>query len=666
VAHAFSPILALVIAIGAAPAIAAAGGGRFYLARKPRASWQGRGVLVCGVCGNGFEAADMAHCPVYAAPICSLCCTLEARCHDACKPQGRYGVQLSAMIAPVLPDWLRRRLSPPVLRFAFVFGVAVLLLGMVLAALYQLASPGDGAASGLLAHALWRAFFLLAIVAGVVSWLGVLGWESRAAAEAETGQQTGLLLAEIAAHRRTDAQLARARAAAESANLAKSRFVVGISHELRSPLNAILGYAQLLEIDPAIPEKRRHAVRVIRRSGEHLSGLIEGLMDIAKIEAGRIEIERREIRLHEFLSQIADMFSHQAAARGIGFVFDCPQTLPETVMTDPTRLRQILINLLSNAIKFTSAGEVRLAVRVPGQVAEFTVSDTGPGIAPDQLARIFEPFERIAPRAGAAPPGIGLGLTITKLLAQILGGEVTVRSEPGRGSSFSVRLMLSHRSQGVAIAPPRPAVSGYQGRRRRIVVTDDNATHRALLEDALGPLGFEVLAAPDAETCLRLAGSARPDLFLLDLTMPDCDGLTLAARLRGAGHEATPMVLISADAAEVARLRGDPAPFDAVMAKPVDLRGLLDEIGRLLDLTWSSEAAKPAEPAPLARLAPYAGELRRLAEIGFVRPLRERIDEIAAADPALAPGLADLRGLLEAFRLPELIAALADLDRDAA
>lgn len=670
VAHAFSPILALVIAIGAAPAIAAATGGRFYLARKPRASWQGKGSLICSVCANAFEAADMAHCPVYAAPICSLCCTLEARCHDACKPQGRYGAQLSALVAPVLPDWVRRRLSPPVLRFAFVFAVAVLLLGGLLAALYQLASPADAAAAALLAHALWRAFFLLAIVAGVVAWLGVLGRDSRAAAEAETAQQTGLLLAEIAAHRRTDAQLARARAAAESANLAKSRFVVGISHELRSPLNAILGYAQLLEIDPAIPEKRRHAVRVIRRSGEHLSGLIEGLMDIAKIEAGRIEIERREVRLHEFLSQIADMFSHQAAARGIGFVFDCPPTLPETVMTDPTRLRQILINLLSNAIKFTSVGEVRLAVRVPGQVAEFTVSDTGPGIAADQLARIFEPFERIAPRAGAAPPGIGLGLTITKLLAQILGGDVTVRSVPGQGSSFSVRLMLSHRSRGVAIAPPRRAVSGYRGVRRRILVTDDNATHRALLEDALTPLGFEVLAAPDAETCVQLAGSARPDLFLLDLTMPDCDGITLAGRLREAGHAATPMVLISADASEVARLRPDPAPFDAVMVKPVDLRDLIDEIGRLLGLAWSDEVVPGGVTeravAPLERLAPYAGELRRLAEIGFVRPLRERLDEIAAADPGLAPGLADLRGLLDAFRLPELIAALADLDRDAA
>ncbi|HQT84219.1 MAG: hybrid sensor histidine kinase/response regulator [Acidiphilium sp. 37-64-53] len=669
-ARAFAPIVALVIAIGAAPAIAALTRGRFYLARKPRKSWQGTASRVCVVCANAFEGADMAHCPVYAAPICSLCCTLEARCHDACKPQGRYGMQLSAVFKAALPGSIYRRLSPATLRFAFVFAVAVLLLGGLLAALYGIAGPADPASSALLARALWRAFLLLAIVAGVVAWLGVLARESRRAAEGETAQQTRLLLAEIAAHKRTDAQLARAREAAESANLAKSRFVVGISHELRSPLNAILGYAQLLEVDPTIPEKRRHALRVIRRSGEHLSGLIEGLMDIAKIEAGRIEIERRDIRLHDFLSQIADMFRHQAEARGIGFVFDCPQTLPETVTTDPTRLRQILINLLSNAIKFTTTGEVRLAVRVPGQVAEFTISDTGPGIAPEHRARIFEPFERIAPKAGAAPPGIGLGLTITKLLAQILGGDISVTSELGRGSIFTVRLMLSHRARGVAIAPPRPAVTGYAGARKRVLVTDDNATHRALLEDALTPLGFTVLSAPDIRSCLDLAQSTSPDLFILDLTMPDGDGVSLAHRLRAAGHQSTPMILVSADAGEVARLRGGDSPFDALLVKPVDLRQLVADIGRLLGLDWETGMTMPmvatdAAPASM-RLVPYAGELRRLAEIGFVRPLRERIDELTATDPGAAPVLGELRRLLDEFRLPELIAALADLDRDAA
>ena len=666
VLHALAPVLALATAILAAPAIAAATDGRFYLARRAPPDHAGGAECQCGVCAKEFEIADMAHCPVYAAPICSLCCSLEARCNDACKPHGRYGAQLSSMLAPVLPGALRRHLSPPLMRFILVFVTSCGFLALVLLTLVWLAQPTDPDAAALLVLTGWHAFFVLAIIAGVVSWLFVLARESRQAVEQEVEQQTALLLAEIEAHRRTDAERARACEVAEAANLAKSRFVVGVSHELRSPLNAILGYAQLLEIDGSLPEGVRRKMLIIRRSGEHLSGLIEGLMDIAKIEAGRIELERQPVRLHEFLTQIADMFSLQAAGRGITFTFDCPHTLPETVMTDPTRLRQILINLLSNAIKFTREGEVRLAVRVPGEVAEFTVSDTGPGIADADVARIFEPFERLSAGDGAAPPGIGLGLTITKLLAQILGGEVTVTSSPGRGSRFTLRLMLSHRGPGVMVAAPRPVFTGYVGRRRRILVTDDNVLHRTLIEDALGPLGFDVLTAPDAEGCLRLAASAHPDLFIVDLSMPDIGGAELAGRLRASGYESTPIILLSADAGEIARWRKAPHPFYGALAKPVDLRSLLATIGASLHIEWTTDQsdALPASAASrpdLSRLAPYAVDLRRLAEIGFLRPLRARLDEIADGDPDLAAPVGVLRAKLDAFRLVELAGLLASL-----
>ncbi len=671
VLQAFAPVLALATAIPAAPAIAAATGGRFYLARRAPGEHFMGAECQCGVCAKGFETADMADCPVYAAPICSLCCSLEARCHDACKPHGRYSAQLSAMLAPVLPGPLRRHLSPPLMRFILVFVTSCVLLAFVLLTLVWLAQPADPNAATLLVRTGWHAFFVLMIIAGVVSWLFVLARESRRAVEQEVEHQTALLLAEVEAHRRTDAERARACEVAEAANLAKSRFVVGVSHELRSPLNAILGYAQLLEIDNALPNDVRRKLRIIRRSGEHLSGLIEGLMDIAKIEAGRIELERQPVRLHEFLTQIADMFSLQAAGRGIDFTFDCPQTLPETVMTDPTRLRQILINLLSNAIKFTREGEVRLSVRVPGEVAEFTVSDTGPGIADADVTRIFEPFERLSSGDGAAPPGIGLGLTITKLLAQILGGEVSVTSSPGRGSRFTLRLMLSHRSPGVVVAPPRPVCTGYIGRRRRILVTDDNILHRTLIEDALGPLGFDVLTAPDGEGCLRLAASAQPDLFIVDLSMPEMGGTELADRLRASGHPSTPIILLSADAGEIARRRKAPYPFYDALAKPVDLRSLLDTIGGSLRIKWTTDESAPlpadtASPPELSQLAPYAADLRRLAEIGFLRPLQIRLDEIADDNPDLAGPIGVLRARLDAFQLAELAALLATLGGEAA
>ena len=179
-----------------------------------------------------------------------------------------------------------------------------------------------------LSDVLWKVFFALTIIIGVVAWLFVLAQQSRRAAEAETRRQTTLLIQEIDAHKRTDAELQRAKEVAESANLAKSRYVVGLSHELRSPLNAISGYAQLLEQDSSLHAKPRDQVRVVRRSADHLSGLIDGILDISKIEAGRLYLSRDEVRLSEFLDQLVGMFRLQAAAKGIDFVFKRPAVLP--------------------------------------------------------------------------------------------------------------------------------------------------------------------------------------------------------------------------------------------------------------------------------------------------------------------------------------------------
>ncbi len=245
-----------------------------------------------------------------------------------------------------------------------------------------------------LSEVLWKVFFALSIIIGVVAWLFVLAQQSRRAAEAETRRQTALLIQEIDAHKRTDAELQRAKEVAESANLAKSRYVVGLSHELRSPLNAISGYAQLLEQDASLSTKPRDQVRVVRRSADHLSGLIDGILDISKIEAGRLYLSRDEVRLSEFLDQLVGMFRLQAAAKGIDFVFKRPAMLPLVVYADEKRLRQILINLLSNAIKFTQTGSVQFVVHYRSPVAEFEVIDTGPGIQASDLERIFAPFER--------------------------------------------------------------------------------------------------------------------------------------------------------------------------------------------------------------------------------------------------------------------------------
>ena len=656
---AFGPFLAFGFAFLAAPAIAWKTDGRTYLARRPRTSWSKRGIITCSICEHGFEHEDMAFCPAYGGAICSLCCSLDSRCGDSCKPVvTRLSAQLMIPFAAplrLLPERARRLLDTRLSRFVLLLLMASAAIGGLLA---SVGSPAPE--RGLLAAVL---------VAAILSWLIVLSSESRRNAEEETRRQTRLLMNEITAHARTDAALHKARDKAEAASLAKSRYVVGISHELRSPLNAILGYAQLMEADPRIPAERQRGIRIIRESGEHLSAIISGLLDISRIEAGRIELYRDRIRLPALLEGLVQMLRPQAEAKGLRLIYDA-HALPAVVHADEHRLRQILINLLSNAIKFTSAGVVHLSASWRAQIAEFAVSDTGPGIEPDDLERIFEPFERAAP---AAVPGTGLGLTITRLLTEILGGEITVSSRLGSGSRFRVRLMLSDTSDdGESLAAKQ--VTGHRGSARRVLVTDDNASHRALMTDLLTPLGFEVRTASSGPECLAAAQQFQPQLFLLDLSMPGMDGLHLARCLREtqAGH--APIIFISGEAQH-----GTAPGFDlaadpdlgrcALLGKPVELTALLREIGVQLDLNWVQadeealpvpgqdgcpEHEAPAEALSQAQIA----ELRVLIEGGSMRALRERMDALERDAPRLAHALQPLRRLLASYQLEALRDAL--------
>ncbi len=705
-ARAGAPFLGFAAAFAAAPLIAWATGGRFYLARRPRRAWGRLSSLACVVCENAFEPEDMASCPAYGGAICSLCCSLDARCQDMCRPHARIGAQTLGALRRLLPARAAGLAAPPAAPLAALLakgplgrfaGVMCLLLAAISALLLgvyaQTAAVGEEGRAAV-AGALAQAFVVLAVIAGVVAWLLVLAQESRQAAQAESHQQTGLLLREIEAHTRTDAKLQRAKEVAEAANVAKSRYVVGLSHELRTPLNAILGYAQLLERDPSIPERRRHSLRVIRRSGEHLAGLIEGLLDISRIEAGRIDVHRDEVRLGEFLEQIVSMFRLQAEAKGIGFVFTRPQSLPGRVVADERRLRQVLINLLSNALKFTAAGQVRLGLLYRNEVAEFVVEDTGIGIATDDHARIFEPFQRIED-PGMATEGVGLGLTLTRLLVQIMGGEITLDSAPERGSRFRVRLMLAtvHAAAWGAMAGAAMAgsvgagggaagdvaaggiaaggaagsgalqerrVDGYEGRRRDIVVADDDAAHRELLDALLVPLGFALRHAADGEACLRLAEARMPDLFLIDIAMPGMGGWELARRLRAAPGPRAPILVVSANAGELRQQAGAEGGHDAILTKPVSLDALLDRIGRMLGVTWRLAAAPHQAPSPgAAALTPrQLDELRQLAAIGYVRGIHARLGLLEQESPDAAACVAHLRVLVSEFRMDEFMATL--------
>ncbi|HEV2675883.1 MAG TPA: ATP-binding protein [Aliidongia sp.] len=668
--QAFAPFISLAVAFVAAPLIAWATQGRYYIARAPQIGLEPGAELRCSICENVFEREDMAYCPAYGGAICSLCCTLDARCHDSCKEEARFVEQITALLRRLLPSRLALGLHSRVGHFIGVLFVFALVIGGALTFIYYLDAIGPPSDRAIIARTLWLVFVSLLIVSGVAAWLLVLAHESRRTAEEESDRQTHMLMREIEAHERTDAELQKAKEVAEAANFAKSRYVIGISHEIRAPLNAIFGYAQLMERDGAAAPLRQNAIRVIRRSAEHLSNLIDGLLDISKIEAGRFMLYRDRVRIHEFLDQIVDMFRLQAQAQGIAFYYQQP-TLPTYVYTDEKRLRQILINLLSNAVKYTERGHAALRITYRSQVAEFEIEDSGIGIPASDIHRIFEPFERGQMPNARAVPGTGLGLTITKLLTEMMGGAISVESTLGRGSLFRIKLFLSEATAPDTLPAPQARISGYRGRRIKVLIADDDGAHLELIQELLTPLGFLMFSASDGLTCLSLAEECEPDLVLLDISMPGLDGWSVARRLREAGHNTARIVMISANVDEFKTRREAEPAHDDYLIKPIDVQRLIDRIQALLGLEWIEQGEEEPEPPPAAPAAAevlpsrrHLDELHQLGRIGYVRGIEAKLSEIAAEDATLAPFTGRLDEIVKRFDLKRYMSILEELRTD--
>eukprot|EP00752_Nemacystus_decipiens_P018876 g16932.t1 len=383
----------------------------------------------------------------------------------------------------------------------------------------------------LLQNTLISLYFILMIVFGVIAWLFILAHESREVAQQESNRQTQLLIDEIEAHSVTDQELQEAKELAVRANQAKSRYLTGISHELRTPLQSIYGYAQLLLDRQEASSDQNKGLTIIRRNSEHLAGLIEGLLDISKIEAGRLDIIRNRIRIPDLLEQIEQTFIPVAQEKGLEFNMTCADNLPRFVIADEKRLRQILINLLSNAFKYTEQGSVDFKISYRSQLMQFSVKDTGVGIEQADIQRILDPFERVRTASVPDVSGTGLGLTIVRLLTDIMGGELKISSTPGEGSEFIVSLLLLETAEQPQDNLQPSKISGYAGDTRTILVVDDEAVHRGLVADLLQPIGFRVLEATDANAALGMVANPdtpQIDLFLLDISMPGKDGFTLA------------------------------------------------------------------------------------------------------------------------------------------
>jgi signal transduction histidine kinase/DNA-binding NarL/FixJ family response regulator len=667
VAEILSPFIALGTAFATAPLIAWATKGRYYLARQPTGLPQDATQLRCTICENIFDRPDVAMCPAYSGPICSLCCTLETRCRDMCKTNSRFTEQLRELFAHVLPQRVAALVNTRAGHFLGLVLLFNLAIGLLLSLIYHQYGDLAVAQRQVIETTLWVVFLSLLVLSGIAAWIIVLAHESRRAAEIESGRQTTMLMDEIEAHKRTDAALQKAKEVAEAANLAKTRYIVGLSHEIRTPLNSIFGYAQLLERGAAGPSD--NAIRVIRRSAEHLTNLIDGLLDVSKIENGLLRLNRDRVALIEFLDQIVDMFRLQAASKNIEFRYQRPGHLPALVYTDEKRLRQILINLLSNAIKYTERGHASLVVRYRNQVAELEVSDSGVGIPAQDLERVFEPFERGHSAGVRSIPGTGLGLTITKLLAQIMGGEILVRSVVGEGTTFTVRMLLSGATAATESTTLPRQVSDYAGRRISILLIDDDPAHLDMVQALLRPLNFIVLAAADGRSGIDLALTAKPDLAMIDLSLPDMTGWQVAAQLRDATDlPSLKIVIVSANAHEYTPGGGEEPLHDGFVMKPVEMQSLLQCVGRVLGLDWVYDAtprvitdSNSAAATLPAGSRHHVDDLYRLGSIGHVRGIQAKLREMEAQDAANQPFAAHLRTLVANFDLKRYMNVLEAL-----
>ena len=624
-----------------APLIALATRSRYYLlpGEDPVIVTDQHGRVAeqtCSVCEMSFEPEDMHGCPAYGQPICSLCCSLDVRCNNGCRTEATFSRQSYRALSPWLPqaalDWLWSSSG----QFVMILGgISLLVASILLLVFVQIPLPA--AEHSLLGSAFVKTFFLLTILIGVVSWLFILARSSNQAAVNESRLQTILLNQEIEAHERTAAELQKAKETAENANQAKNRYLAGISHELRTPLNILLGYAQLLKNDGTVTTDKRQFADIIHRNGEHLADLIEGLLEISKIEAGRLELQRDEIPLRNFVDQIAEMFRLQAESKGLRFEYQSGHNLPERVTGDKKRLRQILINLLSNAIKFTPRGAVVFQVVYRNEIATFTVRDTGIGIAPADRETIFAPFERVRSESTRNISGTGLGLTISRALSQLMGGDIRCNSEPGQGSEFVLTLLLPRlTSTRQPVISDFSRVTGYSGERQTLLVVDDDPIQRQLVMDILQPLGFRVLTAGGADAALAILATEAVNLLLLDVLMPGINGWQLAIRLREQGFR-MPIVMLSANAAEADQqsLRG--RYHNHYLAKPLDINQLLDTLATFLAIEWQSrqpENHTDNSPLPVNLQAPdrrYLEELQRWAEIGYLTAFNENLDQLEAS-----------------------------------
>ncbi|MGA2531655.1 MAG: PAS domain S-box protein [Candidatus Aminicenantales bacterium] len=469
-------------------------------------------------------------------------------------------------------------------------------------------------------------------------------------------------------------ELEEAKQAADAANRAKSAFLANMSHEIRTPMNAILGFTQLMQRDETLAAHQRRHLDVINRSGEHLLALITDILEMSKIEAGRITLNPTTFSLQSLLTDLEMIFRPPADAKNLHFKVECPDDMPRYVEGDEGKLRQILINLLGNAVKFTQAGGIVLRARLDPEGPDklrlsAEVEDSGPGIPEKEQESLFTPFQQTqnGRRMGT---GTGLGLAICREFVHLMGGDITVSSQPGKGSLFKFHVLLGEGEIAAAekksesyriksLQPGQPAC--------RIMIVDDEDINGALVAQMLGSIGFDTGRAANGKEAVERFTAWHPHLILMDMRLPVMDGCEAIRRIRaGPGGADVKIISVTASAFEENRREALEAGADDFLAKPFREAVLFEKVKKLLGIEYVLLEDTTPEKNPPRAAATSAVTAEVLASLprDFIRKMREAVIQadydrmmglIGSVEGHSAPVAQVLRGLVERFEYKELL-----------